>query len=171
MLTPELRSELKAPLGPIIRGSVEETIRELEKLIKFTRPVKIISVGDVISRSILERKLPLDIFIVDNRSMREPIEPLEFKVDRTLMLTNPAGTIADDSWRVIGEAVNSNGLVKVLVDGEEDLLTIVAVLMAPENSLVIYGQPNEGIVVIRVDGEAKNRMREIINRMECKPES
>ncbi|MEM1543636.1 MAG: GTP-dependent dephospho-CoA kinase family protein [Candidatus Bathyarchaeia archaeon] len=119
----------------------------------------------------LERKLPLDIFIVDNRSMREPIEPLEFKVDRTLMLTNPAGTITDDSWRVIGEAVNSNGLVKVLVDGEEDLLTIVAVLMAPENSLVIYGQPNEGIVVIRVNGESKNRMREIINRMECKPES
>lgn len=150
---------------------MEETTKELEKLIKSTRPVKIISVGDVISRSILERKLPLDVFIVDSRSMRKPIEPLKFKADRTLMLANPAGTIADDSWRVIGEAISSDGLVKVLVDGEEDLLTIVAVLMAPENSIVVYGQPDEGIVVIRVNEEAKNRMREIISRMERKPES
>lgn len=171
ILTPELRIELKAPLGPIIRGSMEETVRELEALLGSIRPVKVISVGDVVSGNILKRGLPLDVFIVDNKSMRKPIEPLKFRADKTLRLTNPAGTISDGSWRIIGEAINSGGLVKVLVDGEEDLLTLVAVMMAPENSIVVYGQPDEGIVVIRVTEEAKSRIRKIIDRMEYKPES
>lgn len=171
ILTPELRNELKAPLGLLIRGSVSDVIGELKELIESIRPVKIISVGDVISRSMLESGLPLNVFIVDNRSMRKPTEPIKFRVDRIMRLVNPAGTIMDDAWRIIGEAVKLNGLVEILVDGEEDLLTIVAVLMAPEKSMVIYGQPNEGIVVINVNEETKVRMRRILGRMERKPES
>lgn len=171
ILTPELRIELKAPLGPIIRGSMEETVKELEVLLRSIRPTKVISVGDVVSGNMLEGGLPLDVLIVDNKSMRKSIEPLKFRADKTVWLTNPAGTISDDSWRIIGEAINSEGLVKVLVDGEEDLLTLVAVMMAPENSIVVYGQPDEGIVVIKVTEEAKSKIRKIIDRMEYKPES
>ncbi|MBS7606806.1 MAG: DUF359 domain-containing protein [Candidatus Bathyarchaeia archaeon] len=171
ILTPELRDELKAPLGHLIRGSLDDVIRELKELMESVRPVKIISVGDVISRSMLERGLPLNVFIVDNKSMRRPTEPIKFRADRIMELTNPAGTIMDDAWRVIGEATKLDGLVEVLVDGEEDLLTIVAVLVAPEKSMVVYGQPNEGVVVINVDEETKARMRRILERMEHKPES
>lgn len=171
ILTPELRDELKSPLGLLIKGSVDDVIRELRELIESVKPVKIISVGDVISRSMLERGLPLNVFIVDNRSMRKPTEPIKFRVDRIMRLTNPAGTIMDDAWRIIGEAAKLDGLVEVLVDGEEDLLTIVAVLVAPEKSMVVYGQPNEGVVVINVDKEAKIRMHGILERMERKPES
>jgi len=144
---------------------------KLKKMMDSTKPKKIISVGDVVSRRMLEKKLPLNIFIVDNRSMREATEPLPFKADKTLKLINPAGTITEDSWRIIDEAINSEGLVRVLVDGEEDLLTIVAVLLAPENSMVVYGQPNKGIVVINVTEEIKRKMREIISRMKYKPEN
>lgn len=127
--------------------------------------------GDVVSRSMLDRGLRVDVFIVDDRSMRRPIEPLEYRVNRVLRLVNPAGTITEESWRAIGEAIRSEGPVKVLVEGEEDLLTIVAVLLAPEGSIVVYGQPGEGAVVIRVDESSKERMRKIIYRMAYKPES
>jgi len=53
-----------------------------------------------------------------------------------------------------------------LVEGEEDLLTIVAVLCAPENSLVVYGQPHEGIVVVKVTEKTRETMRHIVDAME-----
>ena len=170
ILTPELRNELKRPLGLLISGSNEEVINKLGKIMKSIKPKKIISVGDVISKSMLEKRFPLNIFIVDNKSMRKVMEPLSFKADKTLKLVNPAGTITEESWRIIGEAINSKGLVRVLVDGEEDLLTIVAVLLAPENSMVVYGQPNKGVVVINVNKEIKRKMHDIISRMKYKPE-
>jgi uncharacterized protein (UPF0218 family) len=43
------------------------------------------------------------------------------------------------------------------VEGEEDLLTLVAMAVAPLGSFVIYGQPGEGLVVVEVDDAAKNR--------------
>jgi uncharacterized protein (UPF0218 family) len=144
---------------------------KLSELIKSVKPKKIISIGDIVSRNILERNLPLNVFIVDNRSMRELIEPIDASVSKVLYLINPAGAISGDSWRIIDEAINSEGLVKVLVEGEEDLLTIVAALLAPVNSMVVYGQPNEGIVVINVTEEVKKEMREIINKMVYEPEN
>jgi len=171
VLTPDLRSELKIPLGTLISGTIEDVTSRLGKIIESIRPKKIISVGDVISESMIRKGLKIDVFIVDNKSMRKPISPLTFKADKTLSLNNPAGTITDDSWRVISEAVNSNGLVRVSVDGEEDLLAVVAVLVAPEGSMVVYGQPNEGAVVIDVTKESRQKMRDIISRMIYEPEN
>lgn len=162
---------MKAPLGLLISGSPNETMSKLSELIEFVKPKKIISIGDIVSKNILERNLPLNVFIVDNRSMRELIEPVNASVSKVLHLINPAGAISGDSWRIIDEAINSEGLVKVLVEGEEDLLTIVAALLAPANSMVVYGQPNEGIVVINVTEEVKKEMREIINKMVYEPEN
>jgi uncharacterized protein (UPF0218 family) len=59
----------------------------------------------------------------------------------------------------------------VLVEGEEDLLTLVAVLKAPENSLVVYGQPHEGIVAVRVDKTTKEKVRQIVETMVALPKS
>lgn len=170
-LPERLRSELKSPLGLLIRGSVDETVGKLSELIDSIKPEKIISVGDVVSESMLRKGLKVDVFIVDNKSMRKPREPLHFKVNKILTLINPAGTINSAAWRIIGEAINSRGLVKVLVDGEEDLLTMVAVLLAPENSIVVYGQPNEGVVVIKVDEKSKRKISEILGRMKRRPEN
>ncbi len=53
----------------------------------------------------------------------------------------------------------------LLVDGEEDLLTLVAVLYAPENALVVYGQPNQGIVVVRVTSKKRAEAERIWGAM------
>jgi hypothetical protein len=67
---------------------------------------------------------------------------------------------------VIRKALGEKGRTKVLVDGEEDLLALVVVLCAPENSIVVYGQPNEGVVAIRVTEETRELMHKILNAME-----
>jgi len=45
------------------------------------------------------------------------------------------------------------------------MLTLVAILCAPEKALVVYGQPHEGMVVVEVTLEKKNETRKIVDAM------
>ena len=53
----------------------------------------------------------------------------------------------------------------MLVDGEEDLLVLPVCLFAPENSVVMYGQPNEGLVVAEITDEVRDKVQKIVNQM------
>ena len=61
--------------------------------------------------------------------------------------------------------------MQVLVEGEEDLLTLVAVLEAPEGSLVVYGQPHDGVVAVKADKKTKERVQQVVEAMEPTPKS
>ena len=53
----------------------------------------------------------------------------------------------------------------MLVDGEEDLLVLPVCLFAPENSVVMYGQPNEGLVIAEITDEVREKVQKIVNQM------
>ena len=165
LLNDELRSELKKPQGLLITGTIKTTMRKLKELIKKEKISTIISVGDVVSKNILEYGLPLNILIIDNKSMRKPIQPIIVDSDQTFYAKNPPGTITEEACTAIKRANKSEGLTKVMISGEEDLLTIVAVLYAPQDAFVIYGQPHEGIVIVKVTEEKRKNMRQIFDLM------
>ena len=166
LLTPALREKLKAPLGLLIQGSSDETMQKLKELIEKYSPPIVISVGDAVSDNIIKHNISLQVLIVDNKIMRASIKPILAGADRTLHLKNPAGTLTEEAWAVTRNALSGKGRTKVLVDGEEDLLTLVALLCAPKNSLVIYGQPREGIVVVKVTEKTREKIRSIVDAME-----
>jgi len=139
---------------------------KLKKIIDETKPAKIIAVGDRVSRNLEKSGFSPDVIIVDNKIMRKPVAPLEMVTDTTFSVNNPAGTITDEACKIVEKTMDSAGRVKVFVDGEEDLLTLVAVLSAPKGSIVVYGQPREGIVVVSVTYDSKRRIADIISRME-----
>jgi len=161
-----LRKRLKSPLGLLIRGSFDETMEKLKKLVEKEKPLKIISVGDVVSGNMMKKGILPQVMIVDNIVMRKAIAPILVDANEILYMKNPSGTLSEEAWSVIREALALERRTKVLVDGEEDLLTLVAVLCAPENSLVVYGQPHEGIVVVKVTEKTKETMRRIVDEME-----
>ena len=165
LLTDELRSELKKPQGLLIKGTIKKTMERLKELIKKENTSTIISVGDVVSKNIIEHRLPLNILIIDNKSMRKPIQPIIVDSDQTFYAKNPPGTITEEACAAIKRANKSKGLTKVLINGEEDLLTIIAVLCAPQDAFVIYGQPYEGIVIVKVTEEKKKNMHHIFDLM------
>lgn len=166
LLTPSLRRELKSPLGLLIQGTFDETMERLRDLIDEERPLILISVGDVVSKNMLEHGIQPEVLIVDNKVMREKIAPIQAKASQTFHMKNPAGTLTEKAWTVMQEALKEKKRTRVLVDGEEDLLTLVAVLCAPENSLVVYGQPHKGIVAVKVTEQKKESVRRIVDAME-----
>lgn len=160
-----MRKELKKPQGLLFEGPFEETMRNLKEFLDKEKPPMLISVGDIVSKNMVEQGFILNVLIVDNKTMRKPIQPIGVKADQTFHTRNPSGTITDEAWDAIKRAIEREGLTKVIVDGEEDLLTIVTVLSAPENALVVYGQPHKGVVAVKVNRETKEKMRRIVDSM------
>jgi len=165
ILTIELREELKRPQGLLIAGSFKETMKTLKELVEKEKPPAVISVGDIISMLMLNFGLAVDILIVDNKTMRKKISPIVVDSNHTLYAKNPSGTITNEAWNIIRTALKLKGLKKIIIEGEEDLLTIVAVLSAPNDAFVVYGQPNVGVVVIKVNGKKKKDMQKILDSM------
>jgi len=146
-------------------------MKELTEIIRKDKPKCIISVGDVVSQNMLKQGIQTQIVIIDNKVMRENTQPLETAITRKISVKNPAGTLTPETWLVIEQALRQKQPTQIIVEGEEDLLTLVAVLKAPEDSLVVYGQPREGIVVVKVDKSAKERVRRIVEAMAPSPKS
>jgi len=164
-LTPDLRRKLKKPLGMLIRGSFSETMKKFRDVAKKENSPRIISVGDTVSKNLVTHKIFPQLSIVDNKVMRKNIEPVLLEVDQTLRVKNPPGTITEEAVTAVQEALKCNYRVKIVVDGEEDLLTLIAVLFAPEDSLIVYGQPHEGVVVVKATHEKKAEVTEILKAM------
>jgi len=164
-LTPQLRKKLKKPLGTLFQGALDETMKILETLIEKEKPAKVVTVGDRVSQDLADHHILPDVLIVDNKIMRKKISPISATADRVVNVKNPAGTITEEAWLAIEKAMEDSRRTKIVVDGEEDLLTLVAILTAPENSLVLYGQPRKGVVVVKTTVEIKQKVQKIVEAM------
>jgi uncharacterized protein (UPF0218 family) len=164
-VTPELRVRLKEPFGTLLLGSFAQTMEKLGALVKRDKPHRIVSIGDAVSSNLHAYKINPQLSITDNRCMRKQVKPKVFKGKNVVCVKNPQGTITEEAISAIRDALESNDLFHIIVDGEEDLLALIAVLYAPEKSLVVYGQPYAGIVVVEVTPEKKSDAAEILNAM------
>jgi len=163
IVTPEVLSKFKDPFGMLIQGSFEETMIELEDFISKEKPPMIISVGDTVSRNLHKCKIVPQLSITDNKSMRRKLQPEIFPKKSIISVKNPQGTITQEAINVIQEALQIKKQINIVVDGEEDLLTLIVVLNAPLNAFVIYGQPSKGIVVVKVTPQKKAEAEKIWN--------
>jgi len=165
-LTPKLRRKLKEPLGMLIRGSFKETMEGFRDIVEKEKPSRTISVGDTVSKNLARNRLFPQLSIVDNRVMRKSVQAAPLVAESTIYVKNPPGTITEEAIAAIQDALKSNCPVKIVVDGEEDLLALIAVLYAPESSFVVYGQPYEGVVVVKVTAQKKAEVTQILKAME-----
>ena len=99
-------------------------------------------------------------------SLADEIDRTRF--DEVTEVRNPAGSITSDLFRACDIAVShlrSGRSSIVIVDGEEDLAPIPLHLMLPLGTIVLYGQPNKGVVARVTDLLAKENCRSIVSQM------
>ncbi|MGB9927876.1 MAG: GTP-dependent dephospho-CoA kinase family protein [Methanosarcina sp.] len=170
-LPEELRPLMKRPLGTLYRGKGKDTI---EKFVgELASPTKLISVGDVTTFHLLEAGILPDICIVDNRTKRQPVavHVSTRNMDKDyeeVSVDNPAGLITDELIKTLSEAFASRKPIRIFVRGEEDLATLPVILMAPLDSIVLYGQPDEGVVFVKVTREKKAEIRALFDKLVSK---
>ena len=162
-LSETLREELKPPLGELIKDSNPDK----ENIIKKIHSEKIVvTVGDATSELLIKMGLIPFLQIVDGKEKRHERDlPTSDSVVTTMNCKNPAGEITEQSIDIIKKALDSKPPIRIIVDGEEDLLVIPVCLFAPENCVVMYGQPNEGLVIVEITNQVREKVQNIVNSM------
>lgn len=153
----EQRKKLSMPLGPLISGTPNEVAEKLkscyrDKDISFC-------VGDIVTNNLLSHNVKFKAAIVDLKTGRKSISG---DLKYCFKLLNPQGHINTEAWNILRAAVRKDDRCIVFVDGEEDLLALPAIEVSENGSLVVYGQPGEGVVVVEVNDYYKKFAREII---------
>jgi len=157
-----IRSRLARPLGllitneDILAGGLADAVK---------RSSMVVSVGDRVTESIAALGRVPDVQVVDGREKRQERAPPAVPYSSLLQATNPPGSITAEAVEAIRNAFGGAKPARVLIRGEEDLLAIPAVLFAPIGASIFYGQPNEGVVVVKVDAPAKARSRAILKEV------
>ncbi len=164
-LTEAQRGLLKKPLGELIKGTPAECSRKLEEVVANEKPPRLVLVGDAVARNAFQTGITADVTIIDHMEKRGKAVEFGYISKNVLRVENAAGTVTSEAWQIVEEAVRQGDSI-VNVEGEEDLLTLVAILSTPERSLVVYGQPDEGIVLVRVSADKKREISKIIEQMD-----
>jgi len=163
LLTPSLRRKLKKPLGRLFPAV---DVRGEEFLALVTGSPFVVTVGDRVTETLQETtgRSP-DVFVVDGMERRSAREVPRIAHASTVTAKNPAGRITKAALGAMKRAFAGEKPVMVLIEGEEDLLTIPAVIDAPLGAVVFYGQPLEGVVAIMVDEKSRASAREVLRKM------
>jgi len=158
------RASLKTPKGDVYAAKDRKPEERVVQRIKDESPIKVIAVGDMTSDTILREGYAPDVMIVDGITKRGPYGK-QFSASQEFTIYNPAAVIYPEAWSAVNTAIHDPEKSLIIVDGEEDLIGFPAVLLAPNDSAVLYGQPDVGIVWIPVNEENKKIARNLLNNM------
>ena len=161
MLPFALRKTLAKPIG---------------KIVKKVRPLKekiVIFVGDTTTETLLSQNIIPTLAIIDFQARRERFD---WKKDCWDMLTKNREIVYFESGpgfinkKVMGAIKNWSKQQKptlFIIDGEEDLLVLPAILYAQIGSIVYYGQPEQGIIQVRVTKKTKQLVQKLLSQFTC----
>ncbi|MBI5151760.1 MAG: pantetheine-phosphate adenylyltransferase [Candidatus Pacebacteria bacterium] len=136
------------------------------------REHRIIAVGDGVTQTCMDNGIDCAVAYCDNKERNRQIAHTfssGYAHEKTHIL-NPAGTLSPQAAsHVIAQCSTLFSCRQCTVfdiEGEEDLLTLPAMLCAPLGAVVIYGYPflGGGVCVVRVTEAVKKRIYTLLNR-------
>jgi len=165
ILPAHTRKKFKIPYGILFKD-----ISELKKFkAEFEDKFKdkfCICVGDVVSNSMLSNGVNVNLYVYDGKTLRKDYyinrKDLENFKDNKFTVWNPAGMLTEHAFEIVRQAINFKHS-KIFVDGEEDLFVIPCVKFSPLNTLLFYGQPGEGIVMVEVNEKVKKDIENLFD--------
>ena len=161
-LPESLRDELKKPFGRLMECA------DIIRLIK-AEPSRVVAIGDYVSTRLVEAGVSPSLIIWDGQTRRSEAGKADTSLLRSYApprrVKNPAAVITKAAWDAVSNSLGGEK-ASILVDGEEDLLVVPAVLGSANGTRVVYGQPGEGAILIVVNPKIKSAFRSILSRFE-----
>ncbi len=125
------------------------SVEILKDVVNDYRLERIYSVGDVVTKNLLTHGLIPTSVAVDEKTRRGvQVEQLAI-YDKVVRVYNPPGYITEEAWAAVKEAVRGHVVIKV--EGEEDMLSLAFIKLAPPQSVVVYGHYLGAMIAIPVD--------------------
>lgn len=157
-----MRDELKDPLGDVVKEEQLESI--------LGNVGRIVTVGDRCSLTLHKMGSTPDIAVIDFQIERNDVQDMRAELQNigqiVINVDNPPGAITKELWDAVEKAYQGDEKVRIEVSGEEDLATLPCVWLAPENTAIIYGLPDVGLVVVLDLQKAKMMVKDVLMKME-----
>ena len=173
-LPDSLRGAFKEPFGPVYTDT-DELLRAVDETAA-AAPTDIddpplIAVGDVVTHHLLKAGRQPDVAVIDGKTEREAVDgaveaTLADPVGSTRHVSNPPAELSEAMLVALQESILSPDPVRIVVDGEEDLATLPALVAAPRGSSVVYGQPGDGMVHVAVTEAQTDEARRLLGEFD-----
>ena len=158
-----LRDTLRIPIGDVISLKTEQATLQKNKMI--------IAIGDIITSSIKKIGLHPAITIFDFMSERKEITDhsiLDNLPNPQYVVENKPAIITQEVVQTLQKALDMYFQTKesqnIFIRGEEDLLTLPSILLAPLDAIILYGQTKVGAIMVKVTEEKKEKVKKIMQR-------
>jgi len=152
-LPPENRWLFREPFGTVFS--------DFSMVIPYLEGKIFCTVGDVVTHNALSAGLIPSIGVIDGFTKRSPYLRMPEIRGHILHVTNPAGTITDELISALREAQGKMPCV-VMVRGEEDLAVLPLTEILPDGAVILYGQPEEGLVVCEVNKKLRADAKKLL---------
>ncbi|WP_235185662.1 GTP-dependent dephospho-CoA kinase family protein [Candidatus Acidianus copahuensis] len=124
---------------------------------------RIISVGDVVTSYLVKEGIIPFLSIIDGKTKRQ-VYVNNIADSKTIHLRNEPGVIRLSVMERIRKILDDNKKSTLLIDGEEDLLVIPAVMYGHIDDVIVYGQPNVGAVGLEVSDIMRWRVKDLLSK-------
>lgn len=169
------RGYFKKPIGKLISGSLNNSswaTLQIKKNLKKSLPSLIITVGDIATQSFIGNNLPINLAVVDFRHRRQNLaKNFHQKIPKFSLnhqTTNFPGTLSPQLTlrlkEIVPEITLFSSLQVINVNGEEDLSVLPLILLSPLNTFIFYGQPDKGIVQVKVTEKTKEKAVKLLQK-------
>ena len=167
-----LDDEFKTPMGELFEGPEDSPEVALSAMLEALprNHGALVAVGDVTVKGLMDMGILPDIAFVDGQTKREALDASllvnkdEYPLNNSV--TNPPGQLTPDLLEVVRWSLQQDEPVLVEVDGEEDLAPMFVLATAPLGTIIVYGQPRQGVVMRILDVQAKQRARNLLVHFE-----
>jgi phosphopantetheine adenylyltransferase/uncharacterized protein (UPF0218 family) len=164
------KKHFQKPLGKLLRSdnqSLNLSVFQAKKEIAKKPTPLVITVGDIVTQSFWRQNIPFSLAVIDKKNKRQPLhnsfhKTLFSNITLVKHAQNLPGTISSQAAgiikKVLADLIMTNQKAILEINGEEDLMVVPLSLLAPLGSLVFYGQPDKGIVTVRVNETVKTKI-------------
>jgi len=170
LVMPEnLREELRKPLGRVFKST-----KELLQCFKTLKWTMVVAVGDIIVDALMKNGIGPEVKIIDFKTRRKQNDLNRYHLVTAAqeLYINKPGTINLKTAEKLKELIHQQlGHPKgvqpqswLVIDGEEDLLALPAILFSPLGSLVFYGHWQLGVIGVEVTEEMKEKASQIVKK-------
>jgi pantetheine-phosphate adenylyltransferase len=157
-----LRKTLTQPIGTLIPDGTRIPV--------LSKDTTSISVGDTTTAKLLSWGMQPTLACIDFQAQRQAFD-WEKTLWETLVkdrsvsyFTSGPGFIGHDVMGAIARWSEHPNQTLFVIDGEEDLLVLPAILYAPLGTLVYYGQPDKGIIRVLVTSKMKKKVSTLLSQ-------
>ena len=161
-ISPDARKYLSKPLGELYPPENLDLLRNILFEIRRGGRNIIASVGDRVTKTLIDWDIIPDIAVVDCMERRRPVNIVDEKRFKEVFYVDNMRGYINMAIKDLVRKVLSLKPVLIKVGGEDDLVGIPIIYSLDNGDVMIYGQPKQGIVLVRVTPTLKNELDKII---------